>query len=664
MFCSDLTKRTGLFNITTGEILPECGCYDEVIFPIDAILYSIPKNVKLAAADRLFPAKSMAARVSSLAGLRVEKTRKLTDVFSALDLAQDVLNKARAKVDYFEGEISKIIQSAIDSSAALKTAKENYQNTLNEIRTAYRIAIKDNSYAFPGEQFVMDLAAQNVAAGLPPYTSNPWYTLVTSCPDLIVPFVPAGRKNKILFNSDGLPVGGDLYEEILELAKEDEALSSALVDLQKSLIEAEVVRFQSDIVVKKWEADRNFLVKGIQDIDEAMVQSLDNISLIGRFNELSGPILRSVDLILSLMSIVQTHQCQDPSLLNPETCKCDNDCPEGKELCANYLQDWYLPRYPRPLPGSSVADERNYCTDKCCGGKVNLWKETYLAGGGCVCECPNIGGTWWPVGRLPPPPISAGWNPVGIEQESKPCNDPNKGCEGKICAPKNPPVPGAQWNPNTCEWGCPNPDQVLCNGNCMDKCPEGQTREYSPITCECKCKNAGEVICDGACVPECPSGQKLGPDCTCVDENLHCCQYLAFWGNYEKSNPTNIPSGWTCDYDTTTRCSDKFFQSSPSIWLDMSGSHVVLDCSLCDILDPPLTTTSGPCIEPSSTSSAGYPSREAACAGLFYPDPETGDPVYNYVYFSDLPNPDAAGFVLCCQNGATCCGTPTTPSPT
>jgi len=179
-----------------------------------------------------------------------------------------------------------------------------------------------------------------------------------------------------------------------------------------------------------------------------------------------------------------------------------------------------------------------------------------------------------------------------------------------VCCPKDRVCP--KDNPKKC---CKEDEQCCPNGKCCKDCnspdctacPEGE-REV-PVGAPGGASFIGSLSTETQCVPDCNSP-------------LHACQ-----------------PGFCC---------------TDNIFLDYTYNY----CAPCVTT----TTTPGPCVEPSSTSSAGYPSREAACADLFYPDPETGVPVYNYVYFSDLPDPNT-GFILCCQKGYTCCGTPTTPSP-
>ena len=251
----------------------------------------------------------------------------------------------------------------------------------------------------------------------------------------------------------------DFVEQIVKVEKERKILELEKTELGPQVLDQE--KLTREITAKK-------------ESIEGDIRNVENWEAIdAKHPELSNSIFDYVLNALSLIDLVEKHNCQDSSMLNETTCECSK-CPPGKSLCLNPNTGGIGSFLPQ-LPGQRFGDEYNTCQDDCCGGgklEFNFGKSTLNAV--CDCQCPDYQG---PNGNR--------------AQEYKPCSS----CEDGICAqivppdinPNDffPPPSKYEWNSTKCEWVCKN-----------QTCPENQRLSLNPIEhCVCVCKDVEEVDC-------------------------------------------------------------------------------------------------------------------------------------------------------------------------
>jgi hypothetical protein len=480
--CDNPNHSTGLFNISTGDFFPDCGCNDEVVIPVGAILSTLPKARRLQIAARIFPNEFGAAKRAALAGKLAKEVAEQSRVQGLLAALRTSLTAVSNKVVDLADDIDAVLFSQRDVKLAKEALILKGYELLNTLKF-----VRDRNEIPPNPALVT--------------VGDPWWDIY----DLIPTQYGLPGPDKIILNGDRL-AGGTLYQELLAKTQQSQALTATLPNLMQrrstAIYEEAVIKAN----IARNEEKLGNIATRIQDVEDVQ-NGMKNIEdLADVMTDLAGFCLN----ILSVLTVVQSHQCSDPSMLNPDTCKCDK-CPPDKDICKNHRQDFYLPRAPRPLPGSAMADELNYCTPRCCGGRQNLWYEnTFTFGGSCRCECPNIGGTWWPVGRFPDMMFS-GWDPVGEEQDFRQCENPPCGGKcGKRYPPDHPRNPSYyEWSTKTCEWECQPVSKPACYDNKIPSkpyCPDGWDLQ----------DNSESIG---------PDGMKNGAPSQCICNNCSCLEY-------------------------------------------------------------------------------------------------------------------------------------------
>jgi hypothetical protein len=246
--------------------------------------------------------------------------------------------------------------------------------------------------------------------------------------------------------------------------------------------------------------NKNSLDTEIAKLDGEINDLNNGRDIVDSLDSYSGFTTYIVDFVITLvsyLSLVDKHTCQDPSMLNQDTCLC-SECPPDKQLCQNPY-GWSLPQ----PPGTAWADERNSCVDKCCGGQTTQYYNAIVTYG-CFCDCPDLDASGNPMGPNPS-------KTLGEKQVLKRCRKSGVSkCDGgTVCAPANPPDYDTlwpfqsskyTWDEESCNW-----IRAICSGRCVggifqkEFCEAECSGTYEPMT-PCNLLGEGETI-SAWCIP-------------------------------------------------------------------------------------------------------------------------------------------------------------------
>jgi hypothetical protein len=480
-------KRKGLLS-TSFEISTECDCYDDAIIPSP---YGLVKGLGKTVLEELGPEflKKLGMR---LAPTSVRKaSSSYLDSLRATKVA--LRDKIAAERTHLVSEIQRLYEivksynnSLKASSPAYALAYQNWSSALQtkSLKQTRKLQISNYFKEVLGKRPTigssppnlledgMDWKAQVLSGRYPGYTLGneaEWDDLCRKIQkdgfidgDPLLPSI----QNDI---SDIVPLE-ELEQGIMEAsktaAKEQKIMDDVLngpainptdrLDLQASIKKKVELEKKLKFIT---EGDEQGLVPNKKSLDaeiaklDGEINDLNNgrdiVDSLDSYSGFSTYIVDFVITLVSYLSLVDKHTCQDPSMLNQDTCLC-SECPPNKQLCQN-PNSWSLPQ----PPGTSWADERNSCVDKCCGGQTTQYYDAIVTYG-CFCDCPDLDASGNPMGPNPS-------KTLGEKQVLKRCRKSGVSrCDGgTVCAPANPPDYDAlwpfqsskyEWNEYVCEW--------------------------------------------------------------------------------------------------------------------------------------------------------------------------------------------------------------------
>lgn len=120
-------QRTAVFNISTGEPFPDCGCFDPVLIPAEVALAAVPKARLISLGERILdPAIVSSIRSAALATRRAAFARELDSIDVVIAQKQTVLDRLAAALEPFIREKKRLMD--IGKEMGLHTETQIYQS--------------------------------------------------------------------------------------------------------------------------------------------------------------------------------------------------------------------------------------------------------------------------------------------------------------------------------------------------------------------------------------------------------------------------------------------------------------------------------------------------------------------------------------------------------
>jgi chromosome segregation ATPase len=300
-------KRTGLILIPPS--IAPCDCYDTVILPTSLLLKLGKKTIKEIGEKYFAAALNFLRKSALLEDLRIARSA-VTEQYEIYKNLYDKVRTAIARKKFLPLEISDLRKKIADLEKIINSAKSARLIELDKmIANAKKLKLK------------IELEIKRlIAMGL--NQNDP--TIKAKLDDLNnARFNLENAENARKIELDKLAPGVlDEQNRLLgqiEIKKNELAqIEAGLPKLQRKLEEE----------TKKWhelDAADKAIENDLKNVDSAGVRLDEKYPTMGQ---------RVLDFILdslNLLDVVQKHTCQDPAMLNQETCEC-TECPQGKTL--------------------------------------------------------------------------------------------------------------------------------------------------------------------------------------------------------------------------------------------------------------------------------------------------------------------------------------------